>query len=538
MELYSHLFKGTAKITKLILREQRFRIIIWLISLVGITLAAASAYAGIYEDEASRQAFGLTVENPAMEAMIGPGYELVDYVNTIGAILSTEMLLFTAIAVAIMSVLLVGKGTRGDEEDGRLELIRAHSVGRLAYMSATLIVNIGTLLLLTFLIGFGLIALGIEDISMEGSLLYGVILGTTGLLFGSITAIFAQVFETSRGTTMFSVIVLILAYLLRAFGDVSSDIMSWISPLGWTVRTGVFVDNNWIPVIIALLVSVLLILFAFYLNTIRDVGAGFIATRTGKKHASAFLKTPIGLSFRLTRTNIISWAIGIFLISAAFGAVLGDLEAYFTDIEFVQGFLDESAGSTITEQFITLLMAIMALVGLIPAAMTVLKLKGEEKYNYTENVYSRALSRTASLGSYILLAIIVSILMQLLTVLGLWSVSWSVMDEPLAFETMLKSGFVFLPAMWIVIGLAVLFIGVFPKVTGMVWMYVVYCFIVLYLKGILDFPEWVNSLSVFEHIPQIPAEEINWMTMSVLTVIAVVLTIIGFIGYNKRDILG
>lgn len=353
-------FKGTNKLTAFIFRQQRFKILIWLIGLIGITLSVATAYPSIYKDEQSRQAASLTMENPAMVAMLGPGYNMEDYLHSVGVMFANEMLLFTAIAVAIMSILLVGRATRGDEEDGRMEMIQALSVGRLSYASAVMIIIVSTNFLLAILTGFGLAAMGIEGMDVEGSFLYGSILGVTGLLFAAFTAVFAQLTETSRGTTMFSFMVLIIAYLIRAIGDVSSEALSWLSPLGWSVRTGVFADNHWWPVILSIVITIIIGTVACYLHAIRDLGSGFIAARKGKKHASSFLQTPFGLAVRLQRTNIMAWAIGLFTLSSSFGAILGDLELYFADIELMQAFIEIESDYTMTEQFITLLMAIMS----------------------------------------------------------------------------------------------------------------------------------------------------------------------------------
>lgn len=531
-------FKGTNKLTVFILKQQRFKIFIWLIGLIGITLSVASAYPSIYKDEQSRQAASLTMDNPAMVAMLGKGYEMQEYVNSVGAVFANEMLLFTAIAVAIMSILLVGRVTRGDEEDGRIEMVRALSVGRLSYASAIMIVIVSTNILLAILTGIGLTSLGIGGVDLEGSLLYGSVLGATGLLFASFTAVFAQLTETSRGTTMFSFMVLIIAYLVRAIGDVSSEELSWISPLGWTVRTGVFVENDWWPVILSCIVAIIVGVIAFYLHSIRDLGAGFIAAKKGKTHASPFLQTSFGLAVRLQRTNIIAWAIGLFILSSSFGAVLGDLETYFADNEFMQAFIDVDSDYTMTEQFITLLMAIMSLISLVPAVTVVLRIKGEETRNLTENYYTRAISRTRVLGSHFLLAVVVSFIMQSLVALGLWSVGEIVMEEAIAFSTTFASAYVYLPAIWVVISLVIGLVGIAPKLTELIWLYVVFCFVVVYLGDLFDFPEWMNNLSVFEYTPQIPIDDVNIMAMMVLTIISVVLSVIGFNGYNRRDIAG
>ena len=66
------------------------------------------------------------------------------------------------------------------------------------------------------------------------------------------------------------------------------------------------------------------------------------------------------------------------MISAACGAVLGDLEAYFSDMDFLQAYLANDTGQTMIEQFIALMVVIMSMVSAVPAVVTMLKLKGEE----------------------------------------------------------------------------------------------------------------------------------------------------------------
>lgn len=529
------MLKGTSMLTKLIFRQQRVKILIWLLGLLIVTLAVAVAYPDIYPDEQSRHAFALTMQNPAMIAMLGLGYAVEDY-SAIGALFAHEMLLFTAIAVAIMNILLVIRSTRSDEEDGRTEMIRSLPVGRISYLNATMIVIIVINVLLAFFTGIGIFALGIEGMNFESSILYGAILGVTGLVFAGLTAVFAQLAETSRGTFMLAFGALIGAYLVRAIGDVSNGTFSLFSPLGWTVRTEVFVENNWWPVYLSLAAAIVISFVAFYLNSIRDIEAGFIPAKVGRKHASSFLRTPFGFILRQQRTNIIAWVVIVFIFSASFGYILGDLETYFSDLEFMEASLAETPGSTMTDQFIALVISIMSLISTVPAVMTILHLKGEEDKNRTENFYSRSVSRANLLGNYFLIAIVVSFIMQSLVAVGLWSVGATVMNDALQFGTMFASTLVYLPAMWIVIGLAVLFIGLIPKVTGFVWFYLIYAFVVLYLGALLEFPEWLNNLSAFEHVPQILVEDMELMKVLTMVIIVLVLVIIGFIGYNKRDI--
>ncbi len=528
--------KGTFKITKLILRQDRFKIIIWLAGILFTTLATALAYPPLYKTDEDVQAIALTLQNPAMEAMLGPGYPPEDY-NT-AVIFGHEMLLFTVVAVAVMNILMVGKTMRQDEEEGRIELVRSLPVGRLAYLNAAALEVFLVNGLLALLTGFGLGALDISGMDWESSFLYGCVLGAFGLAFASVTALFAQLMETARAATMFSFAFLIVAYIIRAAGDVSNETVSMISPLGWAVRTEVFYSNDWRPVFFALIFTAAAGVLAFYLNNIRDMGTGFLPERKGRSRASRFLQTLPGFVVRLERTQIVSWGIGVFLLGASYGSIVNDLESYLQELDYLQDFLNADSGNSLLEQFLGLVLAILSLIGSVPTLIVLFKLKSEEQKNRMEHFYSRPVSRYRMMAAFFGTAVGVSVLMQAMAALGLWSALYATMEEPLAAVDLFRSAFVYLPALWALAGAAVLIIGFFPKAANLLWLYLVYCFFVLYLKDLLDLPEWLTRLSVFEHIPDTLKENIDWLSLTVLTAIAAVAAAAGMIGYRRRDLAG
>lgn len=382
--MWKQLYSETGTMTRFLIRRDRLRFPIWLIALSLITIVTATAFTGLYKSEEERQAIAETMKNPAMTAMVGPGYGLDHY--TEGPMMAHQMLLFTSIVVAIMSILLVTRHTRADEEEGRLELIRSLPVGRLSLLSATMIVLIAMNSLLAIIIGFGLYSLQIGSMDLEGSLLYGVVLGTTGIFFSAVTAFFAQVSSNARGTIGLSFTVLGISYLIRAIGDVSNEKLSWFSPLGWGLKTEVYVNDYWWPIGLTILFSIILIILAYYLNTIRDLGAGFIPPRRGRKHASRLLQSPLGLAFRILRTSIITWAIGMFILGASYGSVFGDLESFFSGNEIVSQMLTPVEGLSLTEQFVSMLMSVISMICTVPVLIFLLKLRGK-KNKIGQNIY-------------------------------------------------------------------------------------------------------------------------------------------------------
>jgi ABC-2 type transport system permease protein len=112
------------------------------------------------------------------------------------------------------------------------------------------------------------------------------------------------------------------------------------------------------------------------------------------------------------------------------------------------------------------------------------------------------------------------------------------MDSNVDTAQIWQTGLAYLPAIWVMIGLATLLYGWVPKATGWIWAYLIFAFIIHYFAGLFDIPEWIMGISVFHHIPSIPMDEWSWGIFLGLTILAKVLALIGFEGYKRRDISG
>lgn len=529
-------FKNTGKLIKFIFKRERIISAVWLIILTGVTVMVPVVLNSMYKSGPEMQAMAQTMNNPAMIALMGPIYGMENY--TIGAMNANEMLLFTVIAAAVMNIFLVIRHTRADEESGRTEVIRSLPTGRLSGIGSVMIFAAVINIALSLLTGLGLYAAGIESMDFSGSMLYGFVLGASGMFFAAVTALFAQLSSIARGTAAFSFIFLGICYMVRAVGDINNETLSRISPLGLILRTQVYVKNFWWPVLIILLFAVLITGVSFYLSAVRDIGQGLIPGRSGKKNASKMLQSPFGLAFRLLRNTLIAWAVAMLVFGAIYGSVMGDLETFIKGNEMLMQILPANPEDSVTELFITLLMAIIAMTAAVPVLISILKLRSEEKRNYTEHILTRGISRTKFIMSYFLISVAASFVMLFAGVFGLWAASAVSMEVPIAFSSMLKYMMIYLPAVWFMIGLAMLLIGAFPKLTNLSLMYVGVSFFVVYFGRALQFPDWVRKLSPFGYIPQLPVDKINYITLAVLTAISMILTAAGFLFYKRRDMQG
>ena len=95
----------------------------------------AASTKSLYPTQADLDAAALAArDNPAALAFNGPDQAL----DTIGGQVAFQVGAFGLVMVGLMSVLLVGRLTRGEEDSGRLELVRSMPVGRHAPLAAGL----------------------------------------------------------------------------------------------------------------------------------------------------------------------------------------------------------------------------------------------------------------------------------------------------------------------------------------------------------------------------------------------------------------
>ncbi len=526
-------FAGLPMLLRFRLRQDRFKLLCWIGGLALFSIGVAYALNGLFPSAEERQALAQTLRSPAMVAIIGPSDALNAY--TTGAMFGHRMMLFTALAVAIMNILLMNGHTRGDEEDGKVEMLRAASIGRLAVPGAALLEMLLVNGLLALLHGIGLGAIGIETMSFASSLLYGAALGAVGLVFAGATALFAQLSTSGRGTLTLSLALLGGCYVLRAMLDTRSPKLSWFIPLSWSYLTDVYYLDRWQPVLLALGLSVLLMLAALWLNSIRDVGAGFLPQRGGRLHARKSLLSPLGLALRLQRTTLISWAIAMLVIGLVYGSVFGSLDEFMAGNASLERLLSSGSAGDLNAQFLSLLTVVLAVIGSIPALTGLLRLKGEENRGMLDNLWSRSVSRCHLFLLHCGIAAAVGILALLLAAAGLYGTQASSMDHPFTAGVVFRAVLSYIPALLFVIGVGALLIGWLPRLTGLLWLYLVYCFIADYMGDLLNLPDGLKKLTVFGYVPKFPVEAWEWPPLLGITLLAFVLVGAGYAGYRRRD---
>lgn len=529
-------FKNTGRLVRMILRRERIVSALWIVLLSAFSVLLAPGLAAMF-DASARQALIATIDNPAMIAMLGPIYGVEHY--TAGAMYFNMMVQWVMIAAAIMNIMLVVRHTRSDEEHGRTDLIRSLPTGKFASVSAAMIMAFLADLAVALVTGIGIGLCRVEGMGWNGAMLYGAVIGAAGFAFAALTAVFCQLCMTSRGAIGLSVIALGFLYLLRGAGDIGNETLSFISPLGLAQRTKAFVENDWLPILILLAEATVITVIAIALNGCRDIRQGLLPERRGKVKASSWLSSPYGLAFRLLMTPFFGWLIGMFIFGASYGSILGTIDDFVRSSEFYSMIIGANPDYSAAQMFVSMVTSLMALCSVFPVISMVTKFRREENDGYFQNVLSGSVSRDRYLAGYVVIGIVMAVLVQCATALGIYASALVVLPDPgtLPLDYLLEANLVYTPALLVMLGLTVMLIGLCPKATPAVWGYFGFSFMVTFLGRMPDlFPVWVKKTTPFGWIPSLPVEKIHWPTLAVLILLAFALMGVGFAAYRRRDV--
>jgi ABC-2 type transport system permease protein len=535
-------FYNTSRLVRFMLRRERVISAIWIIIMVFFSVALVPGVSEVLGSGEDKEAMLTMLSDPSMIAMLGPIYS-----ESTAGLFAFMMLLWTMLAIGIMNIFLIVRHTRADEERNRAEVVRSLPVGRLATLNAVMIVALIVNTVLALLTGLGMFAMNVGGFTFSGCMLYGALLGVFGLFCAALTAVFCQLCVSSRGALAFPGVIMVALYMVRAIGDMPNEdgvmeleALSYMSPMGLLQRSQVFVNDYWWPVTAVLLITAVVTVGAFILNRIRDIDQGFIPAKPGRKTAKRSLLSSFGLSWRLSRNTLIWWSIGMFLIAAMYGVIMGDIGDFIESNEFYgQLMIDvpESMGNMQAQSFVATINIMLSICIAIPVLAMVFKLRREESDGRLEHILSRSVSRTRNLAGYTAIGFITSLVVPFVTATGFYISSVSVMEEAIPFSFFLENSLVYLPALWVMLGIGVLLVGAFPKATVFTWGYIGYTFFIMFFGGIVNLPDFLKKTTPFGYIPMLIIEDINWFSMAVLTLIAALLTVIGLTAYRKRDMI-
>lgn len=490
-------FTGTLTLLRFHLRRDRLMTLWWILGAVALYYSQAVSTDGLYTTQAELDKAAAGMEsNAAFIAMAGPARAL----DTVGGQVAWQAAAFGAIVAGLMSMFLIGRHTRAEEESGRDELVRAAVIGRHAPLAAASLVAVIANVLLGVLLSGSLVSYGLP---VAGSVALGMAAGLAGLVFGAVTLVTAQLASSTRAAYGITGAVMGAAYVLRAVGDVGSGALSWLSPIGWGQYMRAYADESWWPALLSVGAIAVLGLVAVRLFERRDIGSGMLPARPGP--ARGGMASPFALAWRMQRGSVIGWTTGLALMGLAFGSIGEDVGDLVGDSDFSRDVFAQGSGALV-DSFYGTMALMLALIASGFAIASVLRLRGEEVDHYAELVLSTAVSRRRWALSHLAVTLTGAIAALLAAGLGLGVGFGLAAQDPSAVLRLTGATVQYVAPVLVLAAVTWLAYGARARWGSVGWLALGFCAVVMLFGATLEIPGWLQDVSPFRSLALVPAE--------------------------------
>jgi ABC-2 type transport system permease protein len=530
-------FVGTRRLARLAFRRDSVMLPVCVFGIAALLAITARDLAVLYPTAASRVAVAARAgENPALRFLLGRLNG-----TSVGAFLAARWGVWGAAFAALLTIFIVVRHTRADEEAGRLELVGSAAVGRQAPLTAALLAA-GTanvaLALLTFF------WLPLVRLPLAGSAALALSIGGCGLVFAGVAAVGAQLTVTARGARGIAIAALGAAFVLRAVGDSGSADLSWLSwasPLGWVEFTRAFgsAGERWWALTLPLAAAGALVAAAFVLAAWRDQGAGLLPDRPGRPAASGLLRGPVGLAWRVQRLVLAGWLAAYVFAFAACGAGARGIGSILGGSAVLRRYLLRVGyQATVTDAYLSALMLLAGLATAAYATSAVLRLRADETGSLAEPVLAAPTGWTRWALSHISVAVggagLLLVTAGLSAGLGYGILTGSVSTQV---PSLLGAALARLPAAMVLAALAILLFGLFPwESVALAWTAVALTGVIAVFGPPLQWPPWMTDISPFTQTPKLPGAAVSAGPLLWLCGIALAMSAAGLIGLRRRDL--
>ncbi|MDF5751649.1 ABC transporter permease [Spongiactinospora sp. TRM90649] len=523
---------GTGTLVRLVLRRDRLLLPLWILPAAAFPAAIAGSTAELYPTAgALLGAARAAMANPAQIAMRGPVYD-----TGVGGLTAHTVTASGGMLLGLVSLLLVIRHTRAEEESGRRELLGAGAVGRHAPLTAALAVVLAANLVIAALMVAGLAGSGLP---LAGSVTLALSLAGTGWAFAAVGALAAQLTQGTGPARGLGVGAFIVCFLVRAVGDATgTDWPGWLSPLGWAARTRAFADERWWFLAPTVALVAVLLYASYRLSARRDLAAGVLPARPGPAGAPPGLNGVLALAWRAQRGQAAAWVAGF----AAGGLALGGAVSAGIDDQLdapaIRTMIAELGGGHAEPSafFVNYLLSMLAWIVAAHGILSALRMRAEESSGRADLLLATPTSRARWASGHLLTALAVS--GASMTALGSGAgLGYGVSGGDLGmFPVVLGAALAYLPAVWVMTGIAVLLAGLLPRASAAAWA-IWAGFIALDVFGTLgQVPGPVLSVIPFVHVPWVVLGQVAVTPLLLLTAVAAALFAAGFAGLRRRDL--
>lgn len=523
-----------------VVRAHRRVALAWSAAFALVCASSITGYVSAYPHVAERLRFAHSLERSGgLQAVFG----LARNLDTVAGFVAWRTLAFLPLVAAIWGFLAAARSLRGEEEDGRWEVLlgtpisarRATLLSVAGLLACGAIVWVGTAVALLLA---GSLAYGFP---VAGSLYLAFALSVSAAVFIGVGALAAQLASSRRLAVTIAAATFGLSFILRVAADStpSLDWLRWLTPLGWIEELRPLTDAQPLVLVPILALCAALIGAATVLAGRRDLGAGVIESREEARARPLLLSSATMQALRSARAGALGWAVGL----GATGLFFGLIAKSVAQVAATSGGLRRTAGRyggvnvATTEGYLGLIFLFVIVAVCVYAANQAGHTREEEASGRLDALLAAPLARADWLRGRLLVSVGCLVFATLSAVLLAW-LGAEAQSSGIALEKMLEAGLNAVVLGMLFLGLGTLLFGLAPRLTSPLALGLVAGTFLLEMVGaVVKAPTWLLDVSPFHHLSLAPASSLDWGTVAVMVAIGLVAAAAGTLLFTRRDVV-
>lgn len=534
------LFATKRAITRFTLQLSRRSAFLFGLLVGGLPALQGPAYAATYPDAAERAQFVHTLAaNPALGMLYG---NAADALRTEGYIVY-RCLAVLLCAAAVWGLLSATKLFRGQEEDGRWELVLTGQTTPAQAMIRTTLGWLAAGALGTFVGGAIIAALGLMPslaITLSSGFFFAVVVMTMAVCGFAVGMLTSQLGATRRRATIYGLMPLLALYVLRSVENISNGLgwIRWFNPFCWLENAQPIVASQPLWLFPVLGLATICAAVALLLVRHRDLGDSLISGPDIVRPRYGLLQGIVSSSLRLGWPLLVSWATVCMAVMAIIATVAKTAVEAVGSSQSLSNAVSSLAGGSgnLALSFLGMTTFFGGGILVAMAAGAVGAMRKDEARSYVDNLLARPVSRARWLGvrvGLIIAGLTVTLAGATVAVWAIAAAQGITLDGPrYVFET----GNILGPVL-LVAGLGVCLYGWRPRLAAAsMYGVLLWSFVIDLIGSTVQLNAVLAHTSIFRHMALTPAAHPQWRTAVITLVCGLVFMGIGCYLFTRRDL--
>jgi ABC-2 type transport system permease protein len=442
-----------------------------------------------------------------------------------------------AIAAALYGVLAAIRGTRAEEDSGRLELILAGPVSRRTVDLAALgAIAVGSAVLWVA----ELAGLVIGGLPLASSAYLALATVSVIPLYAGIGAVGAQLAPNRRVALELAGIVVAALFVLRVVGDTVTSLgwLRWLTPVGWAEQLRALTGTQPAVLLLPAAATALLLALAARLMAARDIATGLLPDRDSAEPRARLLGSPSGQALRSMQGVLLAWAISLGTFAFILGTVAKSVSPADVSVSIQREIAKLGSGAITTPTgylafvFIFLVLAICTFVCTQVGAA-----RQEETGGRLETLLALPLARRRWLLSR--LALTLGAAAMLATLAGLLAWAGAATGGAHVFlPRMLEAGANALPIAILFLGIATLAYAAAPRAGQTItYSLLTMAFLWQLVGSLTSAPKWLLDLTPFAHVALVPSQPFRALAAAIMIALGAAAILLALLLFERRDLV-